>query len=1336
MGRKNRSASIGNTKDAIRPRSSSLSTTQTSFAKSKYPDIDIDACNALFKHFLHEKDSIGRTFLHHAVHTVSSDVNADQETDGYFLMDAISKRARELDKFAKEKGKGSSVSHLHRLMLTKDEENGYTPLHYAILQRDLTSLLILLKHSSAVEDDDGSTSHHSQQMHHPLRLLDSRRDDEGISCVMKDLAASLDNESLSPLQLLGATSANELEKCRQTIHWTYLKQIWKQQMQSETDASGDGIINHRRLCQRMISFGDERDYLNNDVDDSPADNAIEQRSRSGSFHVHGLDHDDEDDDEEQAAVDNDFLPLGDVDFTLLVEPERVKSRTEDDSLRVDADSVAYGCEVYTFGKSDHCALGVPQFGTSGRRDRRYADAFGSGKKNSYDKSDLSSSAESHKPRRVEAFALGEMRREWSDPRTSMTKEKESVDSPVVAVAAASHHTLAVTRGGRLFAFGLGKGGRLGTGDENHRPLPTRILGPLSKRIVACIAAAENHSLCTTAFDGGCYAWGSNGFGQLGMPSDLDQGSRLSPRRVEDLKAVFVVAVAAGDRHSVALTKMGEVFCWGDNRAGQLGSASSPFVGGASMSPTSSSNRCCYRPQRVEGLWLAEPQRRAIAISASEFSTLTLTRPPTNGESSLASLPVNVVYGWGHGSHVPLRVNFPTADNSSNLVSMQQESSTFSKSSCVNPTSIASSKYHNVAITADGRVYTWGLHAESLGIEKSGCMKNVDSESNWALRKGKSHSHNSAIASPQLVVAMLPENGGGRAVAVSASESHSAIVTADGHLFTWGSSYGNNTLGHKGVKWQPSPRKVMRVHRAVGVAAAKEHTALLIGTSFPCLPREAIVSDGTCYKPLTLKDSVAVEISRNVDVSNVIPVAIVAHRVNSMPLLKFCEKFVEMNLDGVLSAATNTDLESFVANKMSFDPSIGRYDHSDGIFHPILYKLANTNDWMQSSLSILKFFKGFYQTMPNRNAKKQVRSQANKKPDTQGDITNETKKSFDQNAGHPENTETLTLSKESKKVHDSHGAPKFKPPGDASKYHCTVCAVSCPDSSSYTLHMSGRKHRNRLNHTRKEEEKEVAEQMMAMKRMQLMEGNQTSLAVESQESKKQIAKSPAWTSPHNKKYPEGSSSMNLKTRSNSLLGIMKEELQKSVTPGVQATPKFQVDKSKGYATPASGKKLCFSPEPLSKSASSSNTFALSAFITSNSPPIQKSQVKAAGACWAVAKPLANDGPALCASNKTRRFADIQKEESDIRKREDHMCHIGGSRWFVQQRERAASIGDIQQQQKEDADWILFVEEQKRIEEEITRESKIKATQEKARMHRKRQSRKKNVGSLRENQVSET
>ena len=38
----------------------------------------------------------------------------------------------------------------------------------------------------------------------------------------------------------------------------------------------------------------------------------------------------------------------------------------------------------------------------------------------------------------------------------------------------------------------------------------------------------------------------------------------------ELKHSFVVGVAGGERHSVALTRLGEVYCWGDNKKGQLG----------------------------------------------------------------------------------------------------------------------------------------------------------------------------------------------------------------------------------------------------------------------------------------------------------------------------------------------------------------------------------------------------------------------------------------------------------------------------------------------------------------------------------------------------------------------------------------------------------------------------------------------------------------------------------------------------------------------------------------------------------------------------------------------
>lgn len=472
------------TKATTRPKSSSPSTAQTS-------GVDIDACNSLLKHFIHDKDSSGRTFLHNAVRAVSSGATSEQKFDGYYLMDGICKRAKEFDKIVNEKGRGARghmpISHLQQLMLAKDEENGYTPLHYAILKRDLISLLLILKHSSTEFENDKDTMY-SEQMQHPLRLLDYRGDDDGISRVMKDLVVSVDNESLSPLRLLGVTSISELEKCRSSLHWSHLKQIWKKQIQSHIDDIDKPDNNPRRHRQRMISFGDERDYLNNDVVESPANNSFDRRSRSGSFLVDGL----EDEEDDENVWVGDHLSPENVDFTLYNELDSAKNGACNEVLAVGDGSVDYGCELFTFGRADHCALGVPRFSTGGKRDKQFSDDIGSRKRN-----EQSNDAASHKPKRVEAFSLGDMRRKWSDPNLTFSKEKEAVDSPVVAVAAATHHTLALTRGGRLFAFGLGKGGRLGTGDENHRALPTRILGPLSKRIVTSIACAENHSLCST-----------------------------------------------------------------------------------------------------------------------------------------------------------------------------------------------------------------------------------------------------------------------------------------------------------------------------------------------------------------------------------------------------------------------------------------------------------------------------------------------------------------------------------------------------------------------------------------------------------------------------------------------------------------------------------------------------------------------------------------------------------------------------------------------------------------------------------------------------------------------
>jgi len=1365
MGRKHRSSSLGYVNGGAHPAAVAkpppTATNSTTPTSSGARAVDVVACRALLKHFVHGRDGDGRTVLHRAVEAASPTLShhaaaetEDEKLDGLYLVDALSARLKEFDALtikvgnSKQNNQAAQQSHFRRMMLARDDESGYTPLHYAILRRDLTTLLALLRH---VYGGLGNNS----MVQHPLRLLNGnmdekaeREDGERFS-IINDLAASLDHEQLTPLRLLGRTSASGLGSCRRTLQWKSLRKTWKkkpgsQQKEAEplSDSSDWSEESTRRHRRRMISFGDERDHesLSYEIEEDPdVRSERERRRRSSSFNAE-LDAEDHNDDDENngGGVNNGLMPLEDTDFSIWANNENrrnlhgPRSGSKEQVSRPQSED-DYGCEVLTFGRADHCALGVPQFATSGRARGQQGDNFSS---------PSSTSTTSCKPRRVEAFALGELRRGWpselnrdSSSAAPSNEGRDAVNSPAVAVAAAAHHTLVSTRTGRLFSFGLGKGGRLGMGDENHRPLPTRILGPLTKRIVASIAAAENHSLCSTS-DGDVYAWGSNGFGQLGISnSGLDSNnsggsSRLFPRRVEggDLKHAFVVAVAAGDRHSVALTRLGEVYCWGDNRSGQLGTYISASAGGGSCAaaaafpPTSSqtnNGRCCHRPQRVEGLWSAQPRRRAIAIAAAEFSTLVLTMPPTvsSGESSLAvSMPVNTIYGWGHGNHLPMRVNFPSAGvNSGKAV--------YSRPICVNPVVIACAKYHSVAVTADGRVYTWGLHSESLGIEKNGFAQPASQVlgSDWATSEGGRTRPRSqsgcgpssamTISSPQLVVGMLPENGGGVVVAVSASESHTAVVTSDGHLYTWGACHGNGILGHKGVRWQPVPRRVERVYRAVGVAAAKEHTALLMGTSFPPLHLQKESSDDGAQM-LSLQDSAAVAISRNVDLFNVIPVALAAQRLNCRPLMGFCEEFVRKNLDGVLAVGNKNDFATFLSSRTFVG---ARNNDNDELFHPFLYCLAKSKGWVEGSRVLLDHYSRSM-PRPKKTAKRVKREgravMVHEEKDADATQASESVQ-MEKEASKDNTPERIIVEKNVARKLFQEEAKKCKARDDSTpKYHCSVCGVSCPDSDSYTLHMNGRRHRNRLMHAKSEEEKNVAESMMAMKRMQLIENNSDLIFQEGNSSSTTKSKS-AWAT------PRAAAPRVVKPTYKSFQDILKEEQKKSLTNSVGSSngtkPKARSNTNLAAIQPLKPAPLiAYSDTKKPFPSSPAPSLPLSAYMKKSGSQ-KRDPMSGTGASWG-AKPLAKNinGPSWgvmpsarknlpmqqhSAPSKMKSFSEIQQEEEVVRNNEDHMCRINGNQWFVQQRERAASIGEIQEKEKQDREMREMIEEQKRIEEEI-------------------------------------
>jgi alpha-tubulin suppressor-like RCC1 family protein len=149
-------------------------------------------------------------------------------------------------------------------------------------------------------------------------------------------------------------------------------------------------------------------------------------------------------------------------------------------------------------------------------------------------------------------------------RTDRTKPVPVIglDSKIVALAAGMGHTCALTEGGGVKCWGRNKSGQLGNGTDQRTTEVVNVTG-LESGVVA-IAAGDDHTCALTA-QGAVLCWGLNDFGQLG---DGTYDYRTSPVAIEKLSS-GTSAITAGSGHTCAVNN-GEVLCWGDNALGQLG----------------------------------------------------------------------------------------------------------------------------------------------------------------------------------------------------------------------------------------------------------------------------------------------------------------------------------------------------------------------------------------------------------------------------------------------------------------------------------------------------------------------------------------------------------------------------------------------------------------------------------------------------------------------------------------------------------------------------------------------------------------------------------------------
>ncbi len=134
----------------------------------------------------------------------------------------------------------------------------------------------------------------------------------------------------------------------------------------------------------------------------------------------------------------------------------------------------------------------------------------------------------------------------------------------VAVEGGVNFTVALTRDGKLYAWGGNQYGQLGDGTTKLRWEPTQVKLPHGVH-AAGVAAGTDHVVARTT-SGDVYAWGRNHRGQVGNAGTVDQHA---PIRV-DLGGRSAHAVAAGNGISAAITRGGDLYLWGRNTYGQLG----------------------------------------------------------------------------------------------------------------------------------------------------------------------------------------------------------------------------------------------------------------------------------------------------------------------------------------------------------------------------------------------------------------------------------------------------------------------------------------------------------------------------------------------------------------------------------------------------------------------------------------------------------------------------------------------------------------------------------------------------------------------------------------------
>lgn len=221
--------------------------------------------------------------------------------------------------------------------------------------------------------------------------------------------------------------------------------------------------------------------------------------------------------------------------------------------------------------------------------------------------------------------------------------------------------------------------------------------------VVAIAAGDGHSLALRA-NGTVVAWGDNSAGQIDVPAGL----------------YSVTAISGGNGHSLALKADGTVVAWGSNEYGQTGVP----AGLMDVIAISAGDKHSYA-LRSDGTVVAWGDNSdgqidipaglsdVVAVEAGDFYGLALKSDGTiaawgsniSGETDIPAVVSNVVVlSAGYGHNIAM-----SADGSVTAWGYNDYGQCNMPTSVVNPVIIKAFGYSSVAVESNGNITAWGYN---------------------------------------------------------------------------------------------------------------------------------------------------------------------------------------------------------------------------------------------------------------------------------------------------------------------------------------------------------------------------------------------------------------------------------------------------------------------------------------------------------------------------------------------------------------------------------------------------------------------------------------------------